>query len=350
MFGILQKILKHPEAVTLEEVAWIISNDELNKQLFSLADEVRKKYLGDEVFLRGIIEFSNYCRNDCLYCGIRASNKNIERYRMSLEEVYDRARIIANLGVKTIVLQSGEDPYYTTDMIGNLIERIKKLNVAITLSLGERDFEAYRIWKEAGADRYLMRHETADEELYAKLHPNDSFQVRAEHLKQLKRLGYETGAGSMVGLPGQTDISLAKDVLFVFQLDADMVGIGPFIPHPDTPLASSKAGDLVKTLKLIALTRLFLPDANIPATTALGTIHPEGRQLALKCGANVIMPNFTPSPYRSKYELYPNKVNVLGDDSEGLQRVKKLVESAGYRVSEDFGYRRKVYERPSCGF
>ncbi|MEN3008321.1 [FeFe] hydrogenase H-cluster radical SAM maturase HydE [Pseudothermotoga sp.] len=349
MFGVLQKILRHPEAVTVEEVAWIISNEELNEQLFSLADEVRRKYLGDEVFLRGIIEFSNYCRNDCLYCGIRASNKNVERYRMNLEEIYERAKIIANMNIKTIVLQSGEDPYYTKQMIADLIERIKRLNVAITLSIGERDFEEYRIWKEAGADRYLMRHETADEELYARLHPNDSFQSRVEHLKQLKRLGYETGAGSMVGLPDQTDLSLAKDVLFVYQLDADMVGIGPFIPHPGTPLGNSKAGDLIKTLKLISLTRLFLPDANIPATTALGTIHPQGRQLALKCGANVIMPNFTPSPYRAQYTLYPNKICIFENDTACGRCTRKLVENAGYRVSEDFGYRRKIYERSSCG-
>ncbi|KAF2958937.1 [FeFe] hydrogenase H-cluster radical SAM maturase HydE [Thermotoga sp. Ku-13t] len=348
MYGVFEKIVRHPERVTLEEIAWVISNDELNEKLFALADEVRQKYLGKQVYLRGIIEFSNYCRNDCLYCGIRASNKNVKRYRMSIDEIVERAKLIAEMGIKTVVLQSGEDPYYTTEMIGEMIQRIKRLNVAITLSIGERDFEEYEYWKNLGADRYLMRHETADEQLYEKLHPNDSFQIRKSHLIRLKQLGYETGAGSMVGLPGQNDVALAKDVLFVYELDADMVGIGPFIPHPDTPLRDSKAGDLTKVLKLIALTRLFLPDANIPATTALGTIHPFGRQLALKCGANVIMPNFTPSPYRSHYTLYPNKICIFEKDTACGECTKNIVRSIGYEVSEDFGYRRKNRERFSC--
>lgn len=348
MYGVLEKIVRHPEKVSLEEIAWVIANDELNEQLFALADEIRQKYLGKEVYLRGIIEFSNYCRNDCLYCGIRASNKNITRYRMSVDEIVERAKLIAQMGIKTIVLQSGEDPYYTKDMIAEMIHRIKKFNVAITLCVGEREFDEYAYWKQAGADRYLMRHETADEELYKNLHPNDSFEIRKSHLLKLKQLGYETGAGSMVGLPGQDELSMAKDVLFVYELDADMVGIGPFIPHPDTPLGNCKAGDLTKTLKLIALTRLFLPDANIPATTALGTIHPFGRQLALKCGANVIMPNFTPSPYRAHYTLYPNKICIFENDVACGECTKNLVKSTGYQVSDDFGYRRRVHERSSC--
>jgi len=349
VYGVIEKIVNHRESVTVEELAWVIKNNELNERLFAVADEVRQKYLGREVYLRGIIEFSNYCKNDCLYCGIRASNKKIKRYRMSVDEIVERAKLIAQMGIKTVVLQSGEDPYYTKEMISEMIQMIKRFKVAITLSVGERSFDEYKCWKELKADRYLMRHETADEELYKRLHPNDSFENRKEHLFKLKELGYETGAGSMVGLPGQDELSLAKDILFVYQLDADMVGIGPFIPHQDTPLANCKAGDLTETLKVIALTRLFLPDANIPATTALGTIDPFGRQLALKCGANVIMPNFTPSPYRAQYTLYPNKICIFENDLACGECTKNLVRSVGYKVSNDFGYRRKRHEHSTCG-
>jgi len=233
---ILTKILNHPDSVTLEEIAFVLSNDELTPKLFAKADEVRRKYLGTEVFLRGIIEFSNYCRSNCLYCGIRAQNKNVHRYRMTPQEIVDRAQIISAQGIKTVVLQSGEDPFYTKEVLGHIISAVKSLGLTITLSLGERSFDEYSYWKALGADRYLMRHETADEKLYEKLHPGDKLENRKAHLLELKRLGYEVGAGSMVGLPGQDDFSLAKDILFTYELDADMIGIGPFIPHPDTPL------------------------------------------------------------------------------------------------------------------
>nr|WP_144380699.1 [FeFe] hydrogenase H-cluster radical SAM maturase HydE [Thermotoga profunda] len=348
MYEILQKIMKHPQKVEIDEIAFILSKEEIDEKLFALADEIRQKYLGKAVYIRGIIEFSNYCKNNCLYCGIRAQNKDITRYRMSIEQIIQRARLISQMGIKTIVLQSGEDTYYNSDMIAQLVKKIKEFNVAITLSIGERNFDEYKLWKDMGADRYLMRHETADEKLYEKLHPNDSFKTRVEHLKKLKELGYEVGAGSMVGLPDQDDLSLAKDILFVRDLDADMVGIGPFIPHPSTPLKNAKSGTLNKTLKMIALTRLFLPDTNIPATTALGTIHPLGRQLALKCGANVIMPNFTPLPYRSLYTLYPNKICIFENDIACAECTKNLVISAGYSVSNDFGYRRRFNEYITC--
>ncbi|WP_041083947.1 [FeFe] hydrogenase H-cluster radical SAM maturase HydE [Thermotoga profunda] len=340
--------MKHPQKVEIDEIAFILSKEEIDEKLFALADEIRQKYLGKAVYIRGIIEFSNYCKNNCLYCGIRAQNKDITRYRMSIEQIIQRARLISQMGIKTIVLQSGEDTYYNSDMIAQLVKKIKEFNVAITLSIGERNFDEYKLWKDMGADRYLMRHETADEKLYEKLHPNDSFKTRVEHLKKLKELGYEVGAGSMVGLPDQDDLSLAKDILFVRDLDADMVGIGPFIPHPSTPLKNAKSGTLNKTLKMIALTRLFLPDTNIPATTALGTIHPLGRQLALKCGANVIMPNFTPLPYRSLYTLYPNKICIFENDIACAECTKNLVISAGYSVSNDFGYRRRFNEYITC--
>ena len=338
---ILTKILNHPDSVTLEQVAFVLSNEELTPKLFAKADEVRRKYLGTEVFLRGIIEFSNYCSSNCLYCGIRAQNKHVHRYRMTPQEIVDRAQIISAQGIKTVVLQSGEDPFYTKEVLGDIISAIKSLGLTITLSLGERSFDEYSYWKALGADRYLMRHETADEELYEKLHPGDKLENRKAHLLELKRLGYEVGAGSMVGLPGQDDFALAKDILFTYELDADMIGIGPFIPHPDTPLRDAPQGTLEKTLKMVALTRLFLPDANIPATTALGSIHPQGRQMALKCGANVIMPNFTPSPYRAEYVLYPNKICVMENDVACGECTKALVKSAGYTVSLSHGYRKR---------
>ncbi|WP_018962478.1 [FeFe] hydrogenase H-cluster radical SAM maturase HydE [Coprothermobacter platensis] len=339
---ILTKIISHPDAVNQEEVAAVLSDEEITPKLFSKADEIRRKYLGKDVYFRGIIEFSNYCRNNCLYCGIRGGNSVVQRYRMTPDEIVSRAEIILNEGIKTVVLQSGEDPFYTTDMIGEIVSRIKNLGMTITLSIGERDFYEYRYWKDLGADRYLMRHETADESLYAQLHPGDHFETRKAHLLELKRLWYEVGAGSMVGLPGQDDIALAKDILFTYQLDADMVGIGPFIPHPDTPLKDSAGGSLEKTLKMVALTRLFLPDANIPATTALGSISPQGRQMALQCGANVIMPNFTPSPYRAQYALYPNKICIMENDKACGKCSKLLVQNAGYEVSESHGYRRRI--------
>ncbi len=260
---------------------------------------------------------------------------------MSLQEIIDRARLIANFGIKTVVLQSGEDFQYTTEDISRLVQEIKKLGVAVTLSLGERSFEEYRVWREFGADRYLMRHETANPELYKALHPNDSFETRKSHLLQLKKLGYETGAGSMVGLPAQTPYDLALDIAFLKELDADMIGIGPFIPHPDTPLADAKAkgGDLRTCLKMIALARIAVPTANIPATTALGTIHPFGRELGLKWGANVIMPNMTPNPYRPNYSLYPGKICVFENDTACANCVKILIKRAGLVISDDYGYR-----------
>nr|WP_245530609.1 [FeFe] hydrogenase H-cluster radical SAM maturase HydE [Pseudothermotoga thermarum] len=329
------------EKIDVEYVAHILSTDKYDQELFEFANEVREKYVGKQVHIRGIIEFSNYCVQNCLYCGLRRDNKKLTRYRMSLQEIIDRAKLIASFGIKTVVLQSGEDFSYTTDDISYLIREIKKLNVAITLSLGERSFEEYKVWKELGADRYLMRHETANPQLYAALHPNDSFEIRKSHLFYLKKLGYETGAGSMVGLPGQTPYDLALDIAFVKELDADMIGIGPFIPHPDTPLANEKGGDLKTCLKMIALARIAVPTANIPATTALGTINPFGRELGLKWGANVIMPNMTPNPYRPNYSLYPGKICVFENDTACANCVKQIIKRAGLIVSDDYGYRKK---------
>jgi biotin synthase len=334
--------VKKIQNVDLDYLMHIIGTDRYDEEIFRIADEIRRKYVGEEVHLRAIIEFSNYCSQHCLYCGLRAENKNLQRYRMSVEEIVERAKLISNLGIKTIVLQSGEDPYYTTEIVGEIIQQIKKFDVAITLSIGERSFEEYRIWKELGADRYLMRHETASAQLYAKLHPGDSFENRKAHLFEIKRLGYETGAGFMVGLPGQTPYDLALDLAFLKELDADMIGIGPFIPNPDTPLKDTTGGDLQTTLRMIALARIVVPTANIPATTALGSINPLGRQYGLKYGANVIMPNLTPNPYRPNYSLYPGKICLFERDTACVECTKAMIKGVGLVVGEGYGYRKKI--------
>lgn len=336
--------IKKIQNVDLEYLTHIIKNEKYYEQIFKIADEIRKKYVGMEVHLRAIIEFSNICTQNCLYCGLRAENINLKRYRMTIDEIIERAKLIANLGIKTIVLQSGEDPYYTTEIISHIITEIKKFDVAITLSIGNRDFKEYRIWKELGADRYLMRHETASPDLYERLHPGDSFENRKAHLYELKYLGYEIGAGFMVGLPDQTVYDLASDLAFLKEIDADMIGIGPFIPNSDTPLKNAKGGDLQTTLMMIALTRIVLPTANIPATTALGSINPLGRQYCLKYGGNVIMPNLTPNPYRPNYSLYPGKICLFERDTACVECTKKMVKNLGLIVGEGFGYR-KGYEK-----
>ncbi|NYE57823.1 [FeFe] hydrogenase H-cluster radical SAM maturase HydE [Carboxydothermus ferrireducens] len=301
-------------------------------KLYALADSIRAREKGDVVYLRGIIEFSNYCRRNCLYCGLRRDNTKLGRYRMSPEEIIKRAKEIAALGIKTVVLQSGEDPYYKLKDLVGMVSRIKELGVYVTLSIGELSTHAYRELKKAGADRYLLRHETANRKLYEVLHPDGSFENRVRCLYALKDLGYEVGAGNMVGLPGQTDDMLWEDLLFMEKLQPEMVGIGPFIPHPDTPLAKEKGGTLEQTLTMIALTRIILPKANIPATTALGTIHPEGRELGLKVGANVVMPNMTPQPYRPLYQLYPGKICVNEDPDACLPCLKRRIESIGRTI------------------
>jgi len=339
---LIKKLIQRPDSVTYDELVYLLKKDEYTEKLFETANEIRRKYVGDEIHLRGIIEFSNYCKRHCLYCGIRSENKDLKRYRMTKEEIINRAKAIAKQGIKTIVLQSGEDPYYTAETIAEIISEIKKFNVAVTLSIGERDEEEYKLWKNHGADRYLMRHETASEKLYSWMHPDSSFEERSNHLKILKRLGYETGAGCMVGLPNQGPEELALDLVFMRELDADMVGIGPFIPHQNTPLGNEKGGDLKTCLKMIALTRLLIPDCNIPATTAMGSIHPRGRELALKVGANVIMPNLTPLKYKPLYQLYPNKICIFESDMKCIPCVKNMISRLGRTVGKDFGSRKKI--------
>ena len=292
---------KTTHILSKEELVQILSDESINDFLFKTADEVRKEHVGDEVHLRGLIEFSNICKCNCKYCGLRKDNPELERYRLTIEESYDFAKKAKDYGYKTVVLQSGEDSYYSIERLVKLLQDIKKLDLAITLSIGERSFEEYKAFKEAGADRYLIRIETTNKELYKKLHPNMSFENRIRCLKDLKTLGYEVGTGCLVGLPEQSIESLANDILFFKEIDADMIGIGPFIPNKNTPLKDATGGTFEMALKVMALTRILLPTINIPATTAMETLNPNGRLIALQSGANVVMPNVTEGDYRRKY-------------------------------------------------
>lgn len=321
------------------DIIEILKDDSNNDWLFSLADKTREEYVGDEVHLRGLIEFSNICKRQCKYCGLRCEDKFIDRYRISKENIISYAEHAVNMGYKTIVLQSGEDEYYNTDLMCEIIEGIKKLGVALTLSIGEKTYEEYKAFKEAGADRYLIRIETTDKTLYNQMHPNMDFDNRVRCLEDLGRLGYEVGTGCLVGLPNQTIESLADDILFFKEINADMVGIGPFIPHPHTPLKDSATGSFTLALKVMALTRILLKDINIPATTAMETLNPNGRIIALQSGANVVMPNVTTTEYRAKYEIYPNKICINENPDKCKGCISAKIQSIGRTVSTSFGFR-----------
>lgn len=321
------------------DIIEILKDDSNNDWLFSLADKTREEYVGDEVHLRGLIEFSNICKRQCKYCGLRCEDKFIDRYRISKENIISYAEHAVNMGYKTIVLQSGEDEYYNTDLMCEIIEGIKKLGVALTLSIGEKTYEEYKAFKEAGADRYLIRIETTDKTLYNQMHPNMDFDNRVRCLEDLGRLGYEVGTGCLVGLPNQTIESLADDILFFKKINADMVGIGPFIPHPHTPLKDSATGSFTLALKVMALTRILLKDINIPATTAMETLNPNGRIIALQSGANVVMPNVTTTEYRAKYEIYPNKICINENPDKCKGCISAKIQSIGRTISTSFGFR-----------
>lgn len=334
---ILSRALRR-EALSREEITALLSLQD-PAPLFAAADQVRRRFVGDEVYLRALIEFSNYCKNDCLYCGIRRSNTKADRYRLTPEQIIATARKAAGYGYKTVVLQSGEDGAFDTDTLCHIIREIKNSGVALTLSIGEKTREEYAAYRQAGADRYLLRIETTDKALYERLDPAMSWDNRVRCLYDLKELGYEVGSGSLVGLPEQTLGSLAEDLLFFKALPVDMAGIGPFIPHPHTPLANeTAAGHFELSLKMMAVMRLLLPDINIPATTAMETLHPQGRLLALKCGANVVMPNATEGEFRAKYELYPNKI-CTGDTPEKCRGcIQNKIESIGRTVNGSYGF------------
>ena len=331
----LIKKAKETHSLKKAEIIEILSNDNINNELFLAADEVRRIFIGDEVHLRGLIEFSNICKCNCKYCGLRKDNDKLARFRITPEEILDFARKAVSYGFKTIVMQSGEDSYYKADILANLLKEIKKLDVAITLSIGERLFEDYKAFKEAGADRYLLRIETTDKKLYEQMHPNMDFENRIRCLRDLKTLGYEVGSGCLVGLPNQTIDSLAEDILFFKEIDADMIGIGPFIPNKNTPLCNEKGGDFFLALKVMAITRLLMPTINIPATTAMETLNPNGRIIALQSGANVVMPNVTEGDYRKKYEIYPGKICVNDTPNDCKISISEKIKSVGRTISTD---------------
>lgn len=322
-----------------KDIIDILKDNSQNDRLFSLADKVRKENVGDEVHLRGLIEFSNICKRTCKYCGLRCENKELDRYRIEPDDIIQYAQKAVKMGYKTIVLQSGEDEYYSRDVLCKVIKGIKEFDVALTLSVGERSFEDYKAFKDCGADRYLIRIETTDVELYKKMHPNMSFENRVRCLKDLGKLGYEVGTGCLVGLPEQTIESLADDILFFKEINADMVGIGPFIAHSYTPLKNCANGDFTLALKVMALTRILLKDINIPATTAMETLNPNGRIIALQSGANVVMPNVTTTEYRAKYEIYPNKICINENPSQCFGCISGKIKSIGRTISAGYGFR-----------
>lgn len=334
--ALLIEKLNNTHSLNKDEALQLIKQGAQHKNLlFALAQQAAQKSFGRQIFVRGLIEFTNYCKNDCYYCGIRRSNKNAARYRLTQEEILECCRAGYGLGFRTFVLQGGEDYFYSDEDIAAIVRAIKAQHpdCAVTLSIGERSRETYALWKQAGADRYLLRHETADCAHYAKLHPAElSAKNRQNCLYTLKELGYQTGAGFMVGSPYQTAENLADDLMFLQKLRPQMIGIGPFIPHHDTPFKDEPAGSVELTLVLLAVLRLLFPHVLLPATTALGTLAPGGRLLGIKAGANVIMPNLSPQNVRGKYLLYDNKLHTGAEAAEALNELQREVASIGYRI------------------
>lgn len=318
-----------------KELLELHTDKEIAEYGFELARKRQKETFGNEVYTRGLIEISNYCKNDCIYCGIRRSNQNAERYRLSEEEILSCCESGYALGFRTFVLQGGEDGYYTDDLLEDLLHKIKAAypDCAITLSLGERSRESYERLYAAGADRYLLRHETANEAHYGKLHPAEmSLKNRKQCLYTLKEIGYQVGCGIMVGSPYQTVDNLVEDLTFMKTLNPHMVGIGPFIPQKDTPFGEMEQGSLEMTLFLLAIIRLMLPKVLLPATTALGTIHSRGRELGILAGGNVVMPNLSPVKVRKKYALYDNKICTGEEAAECRGCLGNRMESIGYKL------------------
>ena len=315
-------------------------DEELAEYLAKAAVAEQKRIYGNEIFIRGLLEISNICKNDCIYCGIRRSKRNCERYRLTEEEILACADEGYRLGLRTIVMQGGEDAHFTDEVLCGIVRKIKERHpdCAVTLSMGERSRESYAKLREAGADRYLLRHETADPEHYAKLHPAEmSYENRMRCLRDLKDLGYQTGCGFMVGSPYQTAANLAKDIAFVESFKPEMCGIGPFIPHHETPFAKEPAGSVELTCFLLSVIRLVHPRVLLPATTALGTMHPQGRELGILAGANVLMPNLSPVGVRKKYELYDNKICTGEESAQCLRCLSTRVEAIGYKIVTDRG-------------
>lgn len=322
-----QQILLNEEKASLE-------------YLYQNARQVCDLHYGKKIYARGLIEFTNYCRNNCYYCGIRKDNRNAERYRLTEDDILNCVKEGYALGFRTFVLQGGEDVYYTKEKLGNIIIQIKKIfpGCAVTLSFGEWDADTYQYWYNCGADRYLLRHETADQMHYEDLHPQEmDFFHRMDCLTQLKDIGYQVGAGFMVGSPGQTINTLVKDLRYLEELQPHMIGIGPFIPQKDTPFAEKVTGTLSMTRKLLAILRLMFPRVLLPSTTALGTIHPQGREMGILSGANVVMPNLSPIKVRGKYLLYNNKIHSGCESAQARQQLAERMRFIGYELCMDRG-------------
>ena len=334
--------LEKQHCLTIEEYAILVQGrtPEAMEYISEKARRIRKEIYGTSVYVRGLIEFTNLCRNNCLYCGIRRSNHHCDRYRLRKDEILECCAAGYELGFRTFVLQGGEDAYWSDEILCGLIRQIKERypDCALTLSIGERSRDSYQKLYDAGADRYLLRHETADKAHYQKLHPAEmSFDNRMKCLMELKEIGYQVGCGFMVGSPWQTPETLAEDLKFIEKFSPDMCGIGPFIPHKDTPLGNHDAGTLEETLWLLSIIRLMLPHVLLPATTALGTIHPKGREMGIQAGANVVMPNLSPVSVRKKYELYDNKICTGDEAAECRACLARRMQSVGYELVTDRG-------------
>jgi biotin synthase len=334
--------IKISENITLEQLALLLTteNQETLEYLRSTARKTSNEIYGNEIYIRGLIEFTNYCKNDCIYCGIRKSNKNADRYRLTEGQILDCCKAGYELGFRTFVLQGGEDAYFTDERICEIVSQIKKNHpdCAVTLSIGEKSRESYQKYFDAGADRYLLRHETANKAHYEKIHPKEmSFENRIRCLYDLKEIGYQVGCGFMVGSPYQTVETLYDDLQFIRKLQPHMVGIGPFIPQHDTPFGNEKPGTLDETLRLLSIIRLISPHVLLPATTALGTIHPLGREKGIQAGANVVMPNLSPVNVRDKYMLYDNKICTGDEAAECRFCMQRRMETIGYQVVVDRG-------------
>ncbi len=327
------------ETHTLTKEEWILlikgRTPRLAEYLFSLARKERHKYYGHDIYVRGLIEFTNYCKNDCLYCGIRRSNRNVHRYRLTRDEILSCCHTGYELGFRTFVLQGGEDGYFSDERMTDIIYSIRKAypDCAITLSIGEKSYDSYKTFFEAGADRYLLRHETYNSGHYGRLHPASlSAHDRQKCLWNLKEIGYQVGTGFMVGSPYQTAEHLAEDMLFIKELNPHMAGIGPFIPHQNTPFRNEAAGTLELTLFMLGLLRLMLPKVLLPSTTALGTIDPKGRELGILAGANVVMPNLSPDTVRKDYSLYDNKLCTGEEAAECRKSLELRMQAIGYQI------------------
>ena len=323
---------KNKHDLSFEEIVYLLKYENYN-EIFFAANEVREKYVGNGVHIRALVEFSNVCKQNCKYCGIRAKNKCVERYRLNENDIIQTVSEAIKSGYKTIVLQSGEDDYFDEEKMVSLIKKIKNYDVALTLSIGEKTEKEYKAYKMAGADRYLLRIETTDKKLYEEVHPNMSFENRKKCLYSLKKNGFETGTGCLIGLPNQKIESLANDILFFKELEADMIGVGPFIATKNTPFEAFQNGDIFLSFKVMAIARLLMPDINIPATTAMETLLEDGRKIALQSGANVVMINITPQIYRLKYNIYDNK-NLAG---ASFSEIKNLLQSINRTVALGFG-------------